>query len=131
MAQFGRRHTRKNRNRRQRGGADFSTEDNDRISAYFASRPAASQAQIIHCVSQLRRFAICFQKGDTSRMPQFAYNLGRLQELCGETTRPDIWWNPVEEILKTNAWDALYTHVDKIRAALGTDYDAKTLSKGC
>jgi hypothetical protein len=131
MAQIAGRRTRKNRNRRQRGGADFSAVDKARISAHFASSSQATKDQIIHCISQLRRFAICFQKGDLARMPQFAYNLGRLQELCGETTRPDIWWNPVEEMLKTNAWDALCTHTDKILAAVGTDYDAKTLAKGC
>jgi len=122
--------TRKIRRKSQRGGG-FSAEDNSRISSFFKESAGPVQDQIIHCVSQLRRFAACFKIGDTSRLMQFSYNLGRLQELCGETTHPEIWWTPVEQMLKTNNWDALYEHADTILMAIGAKYDDKTLAKGC
>jgi hypothetical protein len=124
------RRNRRTRRKAQHGGG-FSTEDNERIGAFFKAAPSPTKDQIVHCVSQLRRFAACFKIGDTSRLMQFSYNLGRLQELCGETTHPEIWWSPVEKLLNTNKWDELYEHVDTILTALGTKYDDKTLAKGC
>ena len=121
---------RRTRRKAQRGGG-FSVDDNSRICTFFKASPAPLKEQIVHCVSQLRRFATCFKIGDTSRLMQFSYNLGRLQELCGETIHPEIWWAPVEKMLNLNNWDELYEHVDTIRAAIGTKYDDKTLAKGC
>jgi hypothetical protein len=87
--------------------------------------------QIVHCVSQLRRFSHCFLEGDRSRLMQFGYNLGRLQELCGETGYPEIWWSPVEKLVSKGEWGKLFKMIDSMAAALGVEYDGAVLGKGC
>jgi hypothetical protein len=116
------RHTRK-----QRGG--FGTDANrTRIRTFLASVPDTKQ--IRHCVSQLKRFAQCFEKGDEGRLLQFGYNLGRLQELCHETRFPSLWWNPIEAMVKEKNWSALLTHIDAMKESMGIEYDGNE-TKGC
>ena len=119
--------TRRNRNR-QRGGA--SEADKLRLQESM-KRIKNRQGQIIHCLSQLRRFALCMKDGDNSRLAQFCYNLGRLQELCMETTHPEVWWKPIEPLLKGSRWDELLTYIEELRVLIGVEYDEETLAKGC
>jgi hypothetical protein len=87
--------------------------------------------QIVHCLSQLRRFSHCFLENDFSRMLQFGYNLGRLQELCGETNHPEIWWSPIEKLIAQKEWGKLFKMIDSISNVVNIDYDASVLAKGC
>jgi len=92
----------------------------------------SKEDQIIHCVSQLRRFSHCFfENSDYSGMLQFGYNLGRLQELCLETNHPEIWWSPIEKMVETQQWGKLFKHIDLISGNLGIEYDTNVLRKGC
>jgi hypothetical protein len=118
--------TRKN----QHKGGRFTKKNNSRIQDSIF-RTASKKKQIVHCVSQLRRFAKCFMEGDQSRILQFGYNLGRLQELCEETTRPDIWWKPIETLIEKKQWAKLYKHIDIIRNTVVVEYDGAVLEKGC
>lgn len=111
--------------RRLRGGSRIPTANQDRI------RKTQITKQIIHCLSQLKRFSPCFQSGNTLRMVQFGYNLGRLQELCGETTHPEIWWTPIETAIKDSNWDDLNVYIDDLQKALQVDYDTSVVDKGC
>lgn len=115
--------------RKLRGGARIGRENRNRISQAVGT--IGDKKQIIHSLSQLKRFAICFKTGDTSRMLQFGYNLGRLQEMCGETTHPEVWWKPIETATTTGAWGDLESYIDEIREVLGVEYDKPTLEKGC
>lgn len=111
-------------------GGKFTKKNNRRIQdAIF--RADSKKKQIVHCVSQLRRFAKCFMDGDQSRILQFGYNLGRLQELCEETTHPDIWWKPIETLIEKKQWIKLYKHIDFIRKTVFVEYDSAVLEKGC
>lgn len=87
--------------------------------------------QIVHCVSQLRRFSHCFFEKDCRRMMQFGYNLGRLQELCGETVYPEIWWRPIEKLVEKEEWGKLFKMIDSISSLLEVEYDENVLRKGC
>lgn len=116
--------------RKNHKGGRFTKKNNSRIQAVIY-RNANKKRQIIHCVSQLRRFAKCFMMGDNSRMLQFGYNLGRLQELCEETVYPDIWWKPIESLIEKAQWEKLYKHIDSISNTLVVEYDADVLEKGC
>jgi hypothetical protein len=109
-----------------KGGAKLREENKARI-----RKSVTKQEQIVHCMSQLKRFADCFAKGDSSRMLQFGYNLGRLQELCGETTYPEVWWKPIEQAIEGKKWSDLDAYLEELRDALGMDYDKATLEKGC
>ena len=117
----------------QRGGS-FGETDASRLQLQL-KRVNVIPGQIIHCVSQLKRFVKCFQakpvEGIDIRLVQFAYNLGRLQELCADTTRHDIWWKPIEPLVAARSWAELETYVDSIQTALGVQYDAATLEKSC
>jgi len=64
-------------------------------------------------------------------MLQFGYNLGRLQELCDESNRPDIWWTPVENLIQRKEWTKLYKHIDIIRNTIVLEYDGDVLEKDC
>jgi len=123
---------RKTMRKRQSGG--FSGEDADRLQGHLGLFDIR-KAQIVHCLSQLRRFCDCFIKGDNSRVLQFGYNLGRLQELCGETTKHKLWWKPAEAAftkgMSTGNWADLSTHVETIKGALGVEYDDATVKSGC
>lgn len=115
--------------RKLRGGARISNANRNRISGVVSAME--NKKQIIHSLSQLKRFAICFKTGNTARMLQFGYNLGRLQELCGETTHPEIWWKPIETAIDSGDWVGLESYIDEIQAVLGVEYDGPTLAKGC
>ena len=108
----------------------FKAANRARLAASM-TRTTRKMDQIAHCVSQLRRFSHCFLEKDTSRMLQFGYNLGRLQELCGDTLRHDIWWKPVEKLIDAGQWGKLFKMVDTIGDVLGVEYDPEVLQKGC
>jgi hypothetical protein len=103
-----RRKTRRNRTRRQRGG----------------------NKQVVHCLTQLKRFAPCVETNPL-RAYQFFYNLGRIQELVGDTEHPELWWKPIEALVAAKKYDQLSAHVDTLKERLGLEYDEPTLSKGC
>jgi hypothetical protein len=112
------------------GGAGRFTKKNAVRVQGVVSRVAIQKDQIVHCVSQLRRFAKCFVDGDESRVLQFGYNLGRLQELC-QDNHPELWWKPIEGFFEKKAWKKLYDHVDLMRRTIGVEFDADVLAKGC
>lgn len=114
------------RTRRLKGGQRIAETNRSRI-----RKSLQKQEQIIHCLSQLKRFFECFKTGDTSRMLQFGYNLGRLQELVGETAYPQIWWKPIEAAIQANNWSDLEAYIEEIRDVLNVEYDKSTLEKGC
>lgn len=111
--------------RKHRGGK-LTEENKSRI-----RKSVNKKEQIVHCVSQLKRFGDCMAKGDTTRLLQFGYNLGRLQELVGDTTHPEIWWKPIETAIVAKDWTALDAYLEELRDALGVEYDKTTLEKGC
>lgn len=111
----------KTRKTRQRGG------NKERVTAAFAK---SDGQQVVHCISQLKRFAPCIHI-NALRSAQFFYNLGRLQELLGETKHPEVWWKPIEKILNEGNFQLLPTHVDSLRELIGADYDESVLAKGC
>jgi len=123
------RNTRKRQTRRQRGGF-FSPDDKVRIQTAATAFAQERRDQIQHCMSQLKRFAPCIQ-GKPIRAHQFFYNLGRLQELLGETTHPEIWWKPIESLVEGGKYDQLAAHADALQELIGIPYDQKTLDKGC
>ena len=86
--------------------------------------------QVIHCISQLKRFAPCIHTNSV-RAAQFFYNLGRLQELLGETKHPELWWKPIEKIITEGNYNQLSRHIDSLRLAIGVTYDESILGKGC
>lgn len=112
--------------RKVRGGAKLPNENKSRI-----RKSANKKEQIIHCLSQLKRFGDCMAKGDSTRLLQFGYNLGRLQELCGETTHPEVWWKPIETAIGAKDWKELDAYLEELRDALGVEYDKATVEKGC
>ena len=113
----------------------FSKENSERIRSYLPTISDIERTQIVHCVSQLRRFCDCFMIGDTRRVLQFGYNLGRLQELCGETTKHTIWWKPIDSRfakgMTTGDWSELSSYIDTIQQSLGVEYDPATVKGGC
>ena len=109
-----------------KGGGKIPDANKSRI-----RKATNKKEQIIHCLSQLKRFADCIAKGDSSRVLQFGYNLGRLQELCGETTHPELWWKPIEKAIEAKDWVELDAYLEELREALGVEYDKATLEKGC
>lgn len=113
--------------KRQRGGFYISA-DAERIQATFAASP--NQSQIIHCISQLKRFGQCIRT-QPLRAYQFFYNLGRLQELLGETTFPKLWWNPIEKLIADENFNGLLLHIDTLKTLVGADYDEELIRKGC
>ena len=121
--------TRKIKTRKQRGGF-YSPADRDRIHSTFASKDVATKAQIQHCVSQLKRFSPCI-KTNPLRSYQFFYNLGRLQELLGETTFPKIWWTPIETLVTSERYGNIPGHIDSLRDIIGVPYDDDLIAKGC
>ena len=110
--------------RKQHGGV--TAENKKRISSFLAEQ----ETQIVHCLSQLKRFSPCI-KDQPIRGYQFFYNLGRLQELLGETKHPEIWWKPIETLLSENKYDELSAHVDTLKDLIGLEYDASVVAKGC
>ena len=117
-----------NRTRRRRGGF-YTKSDKSRVSQSYASKSEHIQEQIVHCVTQLKRFAPCL-KSQPLRAYQFFYNLGRLQELLGEP-KATLWWSPMETLLAADKYEDVEKHVDSLREMIGVEYDAPTLAKGC
>jgi hypothetical protein len=113
----------KRQTRRQRGAGKLTNQNKSRITT--------RSNQIVHCISQLKRFTACFKKGDMKRLLQFGYNLGRLQELCGETQHPEVWWKPIELMIQQEKWEDLDSYIDELRDSLTISYDDKTVSSGC
>jgi len=107
--------------RRQKGGNKI------RIREAFDK---SDKPQVIHCISQLKRFAPCIHL-NALRSAQFFYNLGRLQELLKETIYPEVWWKPIEAILNEGNFKLLPQHIDSLNDLIGADYDAAILTKGC
>jgi hypothetical protein len=105
--------------RKQKGG--------ERIQDAFDK---SDKAQVIHCLSQLKRFAPCIHL-NALRSAQFFYNLGRLQELLKETTHPEVWWKPVETLLSEGNFTLIPAHIDYLKDQIGAEYDATILAKGC
>jgi hypothetical protein len=97
----------------------------------FLKRHRVIESQIIHTISQLHRFVQCFKTGDTSRVLQFGFNLGRLVELTQETINPHIWWKPIEKLYNEKNWNELEKYIAVLKNTLGVEYDQETLDKGC
>jgi hypothetical protein len=114
------------RNRKQTGGDPTK----ERVGLVVAMMSENTKNQVIHCVSQLKRFAPCIQE-QPLRAYQFFYNLGRLQELLGETTHPEVWWKPIEKIVQEGRLAELVSHIDSLQTLIGLAYDTEVLSKGC
>ena len=83
---------------------------------------------IVHCLSQLKRFVKYFKEGNTDRILQFGYNLGRLQELC---ITPDhkIFWQPIEKFIINQNWYALDIYLDELKDKFMVEYDMNILAK--
>lgn len=109
-----------------KGGGKIPNTNRSRI-----RKAVNKKEQIIHCLSQLKRFGDCMARGDSSRTLQFGYNLGRLQELCGETAHPELWWKPIEKTIEEKDWAGLDTYLEELRETLGVEYDKPTLEKAC
>ena len=108
----------------------YTKEDSERIHASFSSKDDATKTQIQHCISQLKRFSPCIET-EKIRSFQFFYNLGRLQELLGETTFPNIWWKPIEVLAETGKYKRIPKHVDVLRQLISVPYDNVLIAKGC
>jgi len=93
-------------------------------------RQRGGNKQVVHCLTQLQRFAPCVETNPL-RAYQFFYNLGRIQELVGDTEHPELWWKPIEALVAAKKYDQLSAHVDTLKERLGLEYDEPTLSKGC
>ena len=93
-------------------------------------RQRGGNKQVVHCLTQLKRFAPCVETNPL-RAYQFFYNLGRIQELVGDTEHPELWWKPIEALVAAKKYDQLSAHVDTLKERLGLEYDEPTLSKGC
>ena len=105
-------------------------EDRNRIFDSFSSKDDDTKAQIQHCISQLKRFSFYIETNEI-RAYQFFYNLGRLQELLGETTFPNIWWKPIELLVSEKKYDTIPKHIDSLRRIIGVSYDKELIAKGC
>jgi hypothetical protein len=90
-----------------------------------------SPDQIIHAVSQLKRFAERAKEGKEFRVLQFGYNLGRLQEMmdCRKEKMNAVWWTPIEPLVEAKNWDALSAKIDELRLRTNLAYDTATVNK--
>lgn len=84
--------------------------------------------QIVYCLSQLKRFAKYFKSGDTDRILQFGYTLGRLQQLCS-TPNQNIFWQPPEKFIMNHDWNGLDAYVDYLLQEFNLEYDMDILAK--
>jgi hypothetical protein len=101
--------------------------------------------QIKHCLCQLKRFTPDFFHNKPIREYQFFLNLGRLQELLGDTIHPRIWWRPIKEILETahkeknknpDADMSIYTekinvYVDELQTLIGIEITDADIARDC
>jgi len=91
----------------------------------------------VHCLSQLKRFAGYFKQNDFSRILQFGYNLGRLQEISHYEISDDsdsnsdhtIFWQPVERLFLAQDWDGLDAYIDTLQKRFQIGYDYSILAK--
>ena len=116
----------RNTRKTYKGGSRIPNANRNRI-----RKSVDKKSQIIHCISQLKRFSECFKTDPANRILQFGYNLGRLQELVGDTTHPEIWWKPIEKAIEEKNWNDLDAYIEDLRDTLGVDYDQATIAKGC
>lgn len=84
--------------------------------------------QIIYCLSQLKRFTKYFKAGNTDRILQFGYNLGRLQQLC-ITPDQKIFWQPIEKFINNLDWYGLDAYIDELKEQFSVEYDMNILAK--
>lgn len=129
--------------KRQKGGEIKATDMLRLTSSYdmIVNRPN----QIRHCLCQLKRFAPSFFKNEPIREYQFFLNLGRLQELLGDTKHVGTWWRPVKKILeeahkeKSKNPDAdmsryigkINTYVDELQALIGIEITQAHIENEC
>lgn len=88
--------------------------------------------QIVHAISQLKRFTLRAKDGQPFKELQFGYNLGRLQEMIdgGNQGMNKYWWSPLEPLVKEKKWDELLTLIEKFRVEkVKKDYDEATVNK--
>jgi len=123
------RHTRRLHRINQRAGF-HKPANRERVSAAAAELSAGKKGHVVHALSQLKRFSACL-KEKPLRAYQFFYNLGRLQELLGETTHPEIWWKPVEGLVAEDKYEQVASHIDVLKELIGVDYDIPLVAKGC
>ena len=80
-------------------------------------------------MSQLIRFAPCFETHPL-RKNQFFYNLGRLQELLGDTRYHRIWWKPFDKMVQDGVPISMeYLH--QLRDMIGVELDDALIASGC
>jgi hypothetical protein len=128
--------------KRQRGGDPNPTDILRVLSSYdlIVDRPN----QIKHCLCQLKRFAPDFFHNKPIREYQFFLNLGRLQELVGDTTHPEIWWRPIKQILeiahseksensaiRTIHIERIKTFVSDLESLFGMQITNAEIARGC
>lgn len=127
--------------RKQHGGG-LQSANRNRIRTTFVGKTDEDKKQIKHAICQLFRFIRLFKLGDMSRRYQFGYNLGRLQELCFETTHPEIWWKPIEGFLdgaenakteedRLHNWKGLEAYTHELREALNIEVTDEMITRGC
>jgi hypothetical protein len=134
--------TRTRKAKKQRGGDPNPTDILRVLSSYdlILDRPK----QIKHCLCQLKRFAPDFFHNKPIREYQFFLNLGRLQELLGDTTHPEIWWRPIKNILEmahsenseNSAIRARYienikAYVSDLESLINVQITGAEIAKGC
>jgi hypothetical protein len=129
--------------KKQRGGEITDADKLRVLSSYdlIVDRPN----QIKHCLCQLKRFAPDFLNNKPIQEYQFFLNLGRLQELLGDTIHPRIWWRPIRDILETahtakreNPDEDRSIHIEKINAyvdelqfLIGIQITGADIARGC
>ena len=128
--------------KKQKGGDPNPTDILRVLSSYdlILDRPK----QIKHCLCQLKRFAPDFLNNKPIREYQFFLNLGRLQELVGDTTHPEIWWRPIKQILemahseksensavRTRYIENIKTYVSDLESLFGMKITNAEIAKGC
>lgn len=111
--------------KKQRGG-DALNNSTGRITR--SAQASDKKDQIIHCISQLKRFAPHLHARWIASF-QFFYNLGRLQELLGETGSNAIFWKPLEPLIKAGQYEDISIYIDRMQKAIGLPYDQVTLDK--
>ena len=134
--------TRTRKAKQQRGGDPNPTDILRVLSSYdlIIDRPN----QIKHCLCQLKRFAPDFFHNKPIREYQFFLNLGRLQELLGDTTHPEIWWRPIKNILemahsemsensavRTRYIENIKAYVSDLESLINVQITGAEIAKGC
>lgn len=86
------------------------------------------KTDFVHCITQLKLFAGDFKKGNLSRILQFGYNLGRLQEI---NSNPDytICFQQVIRLCQAQEWLGLDAYIDILKERFQIGYDTAILHK--